>query len=467
MTSSMTRIAKPVPLSPLRSGFLAWLNGYYERTLHEHLIVRLRHYQSEYNRSLYPSPFEIVILDAEIICVPNDDFLNYWERQREDPTDDSGVRYMSAIELRELLRDLAQIEMEDQEATHHMREVIEWQEQQDAEEFAGVLSGQERALSTNVRPARQRCRPQVPFPWMPGLGYTAIVSQTLVEVFQLSMPFLDLIGVDTTALTLEWARNPIAVMGGVGSALVATTGLTLVWHLLISLTVELAGWEKRGLLWSGAKLVRLCFLSVFLLVGTVAIANLRHGSAVGIGEFQAAQLGQYAGPRSGSLVYVFMTFLLPAFSAYLHHKISLSAYWKQRRDIQALQARWDRIEEEKRQAGERRARARQLLLKKRARLEQELALLRARRMAIAGRVRAAQKEWLDMLDAACLASVIHARSLLAALEQDKISYLRAAPRPQALPLVSEEAVCRPQPEARSVWQIVRRSLTDNRPKDES
>jgi hypothetical protein len=411
-------------------------------------------------------PYDIAIRDGQIICNENPDFRHYWDTLREDPADDSGVRFLSALELRDIAREAAQIEMEDQELTHRMREVIEAQEQQDAEEFEGVLRGQERGLHTGVRPARQRCRPQVPFPWMPGLGYGAMVSMTLVEVFQLTWPLLDRLGVDTTNVALEWARNPLAVMGGVGSALAVTTGLILVWHLLISWAVELSrSWMTAGPFRSGARLAGLCFLSIFLLVGTVAIAALRHGSANDTSEVQGAMLGQDTSARTGSLVFVFMTVLMPAASAYLHHKIIQNAYWKQRRDIQALQARWDRDEEAKRQAGERRAHARELLQKKRARLEEQQAPLRARRMALAGRVLAAQKEWQEMLDAAQLATEAYSRSLRAALEQDKIYYLRAAYRAQAPPGGGS-----PPPQASDAapyWQVVRPLLTDNRPKDES
>jgi hypothetical protein len=377
---------------------------------------------------------------------------------------------MSAIELREIARDLEQIEMEDQDLTHLMRENIETQEQQDAEEFKGVLSGQERRLHTSSRSARQRCRPTMPSAWVPLLGYGAISFMTLVEVFQLTWPILDyIVGVDTANIGAEFARNPLAVMGGVASALAVTISLIFLWYVLISNAVTLSrSWIAAGPFRSGVRLVGLCFLSVLLIAGTVATANLRHGSVKGIIEFQDAKRGQHASEQPGSLVFVFLTFVLPAASAFFHHKLSQSAYWKQRRDIQAQQGRWDRDENARREAGERRARARELLQKKRARLEEDLARLRARRLALAARVLAAQKEYLEMLDAARMATERHARSMLAALEEAKIQFLRAANRvpPPPPPPGDGSPPAPPPPDAGPYWRVIRPLLPDKRRDDE-
>ena len=86
----------------------------------------------------------------------------------------------------------------------------------------------------------------------------------------------------------------------------------------------------------------------------------------------------------------------------------------------------------------------ELLTRKRARIEEQQAQLRAKRQAVAGRVLSAQREWLEMLDHARFATETYARSLLSALEMDRYYFLRAANRCQALQLLSEEAAYQSQ-----------------------
>jgi hypothetical protein len=340
-----------------------------------------------------------------------------------------------------------------------MQAVVEEIEQQEAQEVEAILRRQERGKRTIARHARQCSGPRLPFPWLTVGGFAAIVLMSLVEVFQLTWPFLDLLGVDTSNLSAEWARSPLAVVGGVLSALAATACLIFLWHLLMSSAEAIAtSWDTAGPLKSGVRLAGVFFLCVILLCGTVVIANMRHGTAGDISAFQDAQQGEHAGARTGTSVFVFLTFLVPAAAAYIHHKIGQSAYWQRRRAIQAQQAQWDRDEDEHLLAGERRADAMELLQSKRARIDQQQAQLRNKRRALAGRVLAAQREWLEMLDRARFATETYARSLLAALEQDNIHFLRAAYRCQALHLVPEEARCHSQAPTKP-RQFVRPLLT--------
>ena len=433
MTSSTTQFDRPVPQSPLRSWFYAWVDVHGGRSLDEHLLFFKSLYESEYHRSPHPPPFDISIAHGQIICAPTPDFVSYWEKLR-DSTGEGGVQFLTALEMREIARDAQELEEKEQELTHRMRELDEAIEQLVERQIAGVLSGQERGESTIARYARKCLRPTLPFPWLLAGRGAAIVFMGLVEVFQLTWPFLDLLGVDTANLSAEWARNPLAVVGGVPLAMAATASLVFLWHLLISWAGELAErWIAAGPLTAGLRLARLFLLSVFLLVGTVAIAALRHGSVEGISALQDAPLGQHDGTRPGSVVFLFLTVLMPAASAYLTHKIGQSAYWQQQRHIQAQQAKFDRDEDQQLLAVERPADAMKLSQSKRARLEEQLAKLRVSRHGLAQRVLSAQREYLEMLDKACQATEVYARTLLASLEQHKIQFLRAAYRGQVPP----------------------------------
>ena len=463
MSGSTTRFDQPVTHSPLRAWLRSWAAVHDGTPLDAHLRSCLCRYQAKGRQSFHPLPWDTAVVHGHILCTPNPEYMRYWERLRDDSAGEGGVQFLTALEMQVIARDEGQLEVEDQELTHRMREVVEAIEQQEAQEVEAILRSQERGKRTRARHAGRCRRPRVPFPWLLAGGFAAVVLMSLVELFQLTWPFLDLLGVDTSNLSAEWARNPIAVAGGVLSALAATACLIFPWHLIINTAVAITtSWERAGPLKTGVRLAGLFFLSVILLCGTVAIANLRHSTVGEIIAFQDAQQGQHADTRVGTSVFIFLTFLVPAASAYLQHKIGQSAYWQRRRAIQAQQAQWNRAEDEQLCAVERRADAMELLQRKRAQIEEQQARHRAKRLALAGRVLAAQRDWLEMLDHARFATETYARTLLSALEQDNIHFLRAAHRCQALYLVPEEARGHSQAGATPHRQFVRPLLTDSR-----
>ena len=82
---------------------------------------------------------------------------------------------------------------------------------------------------------------------------------------------------------------------------------------------------------------------------------------------------------------------------------------------------------------------------RRERLERQRAQLQDQRRALAEQVQAAQRRRLECLKQARRATEVYARSLLAALEQDRYYFIRAAHRCQAEHLLSEQKPQTPQP----------------------
>jgi hypothetical protein len=223
-----------------------------------------------------------------------------------------------------------------------------------------------------------------------------------------------------------------------------------------------ATWEKQGPLTAGVRLGGIVLVCVLIVAGTVYISNLRHDSAGQVSDLKDTLQGQHDGARPGTGIFLFMTILMPAASAYIQRQIGQSSYWKTRRDIQAQQAKFDRDENAQRRATKRRADALALLQRKQARLEEQFAQLQARRLALASQVLSAQQAWLKYLKQARAAVERYTRTLLAALEQDHIQYLRAAYRAQSSPLVTEEERCQSGAGMSPPWQVVRPLLSAGR-----
>src|SRR5205085_1389727 len=166
--------------------------------------------------------------------IPNADYDPSWEQIRDDPTDEqTSELFQSLSALEEITRD--QEELEEEGAWLRAKE-LSIREQLDAleeEENDGIGTGRIAGPTTARRQERKQGRRRLPFPWLPVLGYTAIALMILVESYQVALPFLDMIGVDTTRLAREWSVNPLGVVGGAGFAIAATVGLFFLWYLIL------------------------------------------------------------------------------------------------------------------------------------------------------------------------------------------------------------------------------------------
>jgi hypothetical protein len=248
--------------------------------------------------------------------------------------------------------------------------------------------------------------------------------------------------VDTSNLAKEWVRNPIGIVNGAGFALSATVGLFLLWHIVLRHASQLfKSWQSAGPVLTALRAGGVVGLCGILLGGTYLLANMRHGMAGSVLSLLQLQQGQQSGTGIGQSVFFFLTLIVPFAAAYLHHQIGKSAYWQRRRDVTLQQAQWDREEEERLLTAKRLAGRRHLRHRQRDRSEHQHTFLQNQRQALAQRAQAAQRTRLEHLKQAQRSTEAYARSLLAALEQDRYVFIRLAKRCKAAHLVPEPVRC--------------------------
>jgi hypothetical protein len=426
------------------------------------LIRRLRDYEARCRHSHYPLLFEVAIVHGHLNRITNASYDTAWEQLRDDPTDGgTSGRFQSLSEIEEITRDQQELDEEDARLRSNLLSIREKQETLQDEVVDAIGTGRMPGPTTTSRRGRCRPRPRLSFPWMPVLGYTAIAAMTMVESYQLALPMLDSIGIDTTRLASAWTDNPLGVLGGAGFALAASAGLFFLWYLIL----RSAGALVRSVDSAAPGLIvrqgaGLFFLCCGLLTGTFVMANLRHGMTHDVTAFLGA-------PAMGNSVFLFLTLLVPFASAYIHHRIGQSACWQRRADSSAAQQQWQREEEERLVPAESLADRMSLIQQGRTWIEQQRTQLRTRRSRLADRAQTAQQQRVEQLEQARSSTEAYARTLLSALQQDRYYFLRQAHRSKALHLLSDEPQCHTQAGPASPRQSVRPLLTDRRNGHES
>jgi hypothetical protein len=298
--------------------------------------------------------------------------------------------------------------------------------------------GEMEGPTTKRRRDRDRRRPRSRFPWILIAGYLALVLLILCEAYQFALPVLDGSGVDVTDLTRAWHMNPLGVLQGAFFAIAASAGLFFLWHLLICAAVTLSrSWETEAPIVIMRRVAGIVLLSCALLIGTILLANMRHGATKRINDFQAVQHDQAAGTEMGTGVFVFLTLLVPCTAAALHFAIGQSAYWQARRNLAAQKAQFDREEDARLVPAEAVADCLARLEHQRDKIEQVRTRLQTERQALAERAIAAENQRLERLKHARWCTLVYAQSLLAALAHDLNCYIKAANRCKAYHLLPD------------------------------
>jgi hypothetical protein len=377
------------------------------------------------------------------VKIPNPDENRVWEQLRDDPTgEDAAERFKIQSQQQEIARKLEGLDDELSRNNHIRHEVSQQQEAVEAEQVERIGRGEMEGPTTKKRRDRDGARrwPRLPFPWVPLACFLGIVLLILCEAYQFALPILDYIGVDTSNLSREWNRNAIGVLNGAMFALAASGGLFFLWHLLICCAVTLSrSWESAAPLVIARRVAGIVLLSCALLVGTILMTNLRHGTIDKVNDFQAVQHDQAAGTDMGTGVFVFLTLLIPCTAAALHSAIGQSSYWQRHRDVAAQQVQFDRDEEVRLVPAETVADCLALLQHSRDKIEQERTRLQAERRALAEQALAVEQQRLEKLEHARWCTLVYAQSLLAALKQDRYYFLRAVNRSKAFHLLPDAA----------------------------
>jgi hypothetical protein len=350
---------------------------------------------------------------------------------RDDPTDGwTSRRLQSLSEIEEITRELQELDEEDARLRANLLKIREQQEALQDEVVDAI--GQGRMPGPTTASRRGRCRPRLPFPWMPVLDYTAITAMTMVETYQLLLPMLDSMGIDTTRLASAWTDNPLSVLGGAGYALSASSGLFFLWNLVLRRAAALVkSVDSAAPGQIAAHAAGLFLLCCGLLAGTLAISSLRHGMADGVTGFLGA-------PGMGQSVFLFLTILVPFASAYLHHRASQSACWQARSDTIAAQQQWEREEDERLVPHETLADQMSLIQQGRTWIEEQRTQLSTKRSSLATRAQVDQQQQEARLQQARRLTEAYARTLHSALVQDRNYFLSQAHRSKALHLLADE-----------------------------
>jgi hypothetical protein len=440
MRSSTSHYDQEIPHNRFHSWWFAGGAVQEDVSLDDFLIYWLCYYQALGRHSHFPMPFEVVIEQGKPVKIPNRAYDTMWDLSSDDGPigEDPVERFKIETTRQEIARELEKIEHEVGRLTHSQLELRQQLEALEAEQVEAIGRGEVLGPTTTKRHDKRRCRPRLSFPWVLVAGYLAIMLMTLFEAYQLAVLIFDFIGVDTTRLGREWHLNPLGVLSGAGFALSATAGLFYVWYLLICRAGVLSkSWDSAAPGVMGRRVAGIFFLSCALLVGTLFIANLRYSTTIKIIDVQAVQSGQASGTDMGTGVFAFLTLLVPFTAASLHHTLSQSTYWQHRRDMAANQAVWDRDEEARLAPAETFADQMALLQQRLAGIEQERSQLHTEQRALAERADAAQQQRLTKLKQARLCTEVFANSLIAALEEKRFYFIRAANRAKAFHLLPD------------------------------
>src|SRR4051812_18122717 len=108
MTNPETRFDQPIRQRPLRSWFCSWQAVHDGTPLDAYLRFRLRIYQASGRQSYHPLPFDIAIVQGRIVLTPNSEYMQYWERRRDD-SGEEGVQFMTALVMQDIARDEGQL----------------------------------------------------------------------------------------------------------------------------------------------------------------------------------------------------------------------------------------------------------------------------------------------------------------------------------------------------------------------
>ena len=355
MHSSTSHFDQRVPLSKILAYLLAWYAVRYGMSQEDFLKWRKVVYEARCRLSHYPLLFGVAIEHGEVNQIANAEHESDWQRFRDDPTgDETGEPIMTPLESEELARELEIVEEELAQVNLLLPNAIEQVEALEDEKDDAIGKGVVLGARTNKRPLKDRGRPRLPFPWSPVLVCIAIVCMIQFEGYQLALPFLDWIGVDTTNLLREWQRNPMGVISGAGFALSASVGLLLLWYLVLrSASLISKTWQSADPGMTALRVGGIFALCCILLVGSYCLADMRHVMADDISSLMEIQQGQHSGAGMGISVFFFLTLLVPFAAAYLHHQMAWSVYWVRRRDLILKREQWDLQEEERRLADER------------------------------------------------------------------------------------------------------------------
>jgi hypothetical protein len=160
---------------------------------------------------------------------------------------------------------------------------------------------------------------------------------------------------------------------------------------------------------------------------------MRAAASQGAQDWLTALHGQTPTGHGSGGVFVLLTLLVPFAAALLQYRSSASAIWEQLQQAREHQRQWDQAAHEALLVRERRGALLRLAEAERAQLERRREEARRKIRALAEQAHASERWIRATLEAERRFGVAYGHSLVAALEQDRYFFLKAARkrRPQA------------------------------------
>jgi hypothetical protein len=433
----------PVRRSRLASWWQAWRAVRGGASARDYLAYRQAQYLSLAPQNRHPLPSIVTVHDEGRLLVEEnpdaerhplarllDDPAGVREADAADPFE-AQVRWVRATRearAQQIARELEEREEETGRLTAHLLETTERLGDLEARAQEAIAAGAVAIPATAARTPEERGRPVLRFPWrLFGQG-AAIVLFLLLEGYQLGVPYLDSIGVDTTRLG---ASLDLGLATGLGFAAVAIASIFVLaeWALQLGRAALRGGDSCTVRLASGLAALGLAALVVAIAHG---IGQMRHGLADASQLFLAASHGAFraagSSPASTGGGYLFFLLTVAVPIAVLRIAESMRRAAAGRQKIREAQRAWDADEERRKESRDRLGELVRRVQEARQGLEAERERAREKVRALNVEAQAAEQEIRNQVEAERRYAAAFAGSLVAALEQDRHYFLRHAHR---------------------------------------
>lgn len=342
------------------------------------------------------------------------------------------TRAQTEAKTQEVLQRYQQAEEEAARTTSELMETRERLSEDSESLHKDIAEGKAAVPATMSRSMGQREQPDRPHTRRSTIIILAILLLAGVEGWQLMLPYLNTIGVDTNNLDAEFGRQPYNILLGAAFAIGASASLFILAHLLFQIGTSIYRGEDP-LFRIGFKLMMGFCLAVLLCLAAFYVGLMRHDAGQAASALYSSLHGQ-EGNNHSTKALILLTLIVPIAVAYLTHQVSQV----RTNAVPAgkAQGAWDNAHNEKLEVRERQE---ELL-----RLDQEQQnLLEARQRESWEKIYVLQEE-AHVREMIIRHQIENERrlnqafitSLLAALEQDRYYFLQEAMRRKAFHLLN-------------------------------
>ena len=226
---------------------------------------------------------------------------------------------------------------------------------QEVEEGAQKAIMESKEIIRSHAPSRPNQPDRPSGPWLKILYWALLVLiigvlSSFGESYQLAVPYMNMVGIDTNNLGIEWERNGIGILTAGVFCFGVVVSLLLMYWWIFQIASKL---EQEGTFWGRALKVGWALALAFLITATArGIGSMRHGISEGSSMFLSSLTGSQAAQSGDGQVFVLLTLIVPLGVAYFLHAQLPPALEDIRQRLvarRAWMADWYTREEDKRQ----------------------------------------------------------------------------------------------------------------------